>query len=103
MFAVIEMNNFTLSYNVSSHPPSDITWWSSKDGVRYQLITRCLASAQNCETHKGKENITKTSFEIKDIRFPEDRFFYKLNAKNDKGNDSKTFQIQALGKVIDTC
>ena len=103
LFAVDEKEHFTLSYNVSSYPAPNITWWRSKMGEKYELITRCLASSQNCDLvkHGNKENITKTSFTIKDVRFPEDSFFYRLNARNDMGNDSKTFQIQVLGKTND--
>ena len=100
LFAVNENEHLTLSYNVSSYPASNITWWRSKLGKKYELITRCLASSQNCDLVKygNKENITKTSFTIKDVRFPEDSFFYRLNARNIMGNDSKTFQIQVLVK-----
>ena len=100
VFVGKETEKFSLSYNVSSHTACNNTWWRSKDGLKYQLITRCLVHAQRCEkSDKGNENITKTSFEIKDLKFPQDNLFYKLVAANDKGNDSKTFQIQVLGKA----
>jgi hypothetical protein len=102
VFSGKETEDFSLSYNVSSYPVTNIYWWRSKDGVRYQLITRCLVTAQICKKlDKGDENITKTSFQMKDIKFPQDDLFYKLNAINRKGNDSKIFRIQVLGKAND--
>ena len=93
-----EGKGFSLSYAVSSYPASNIKWWRSKDGKEYQLITQCLAS-KKCEVHGGKENITKKSFEIKDLKFPQDNFFYKCDARNDYGNDSETFQLDVYGNV----
>ncbi|CAB4005680.1 vascular endothelial growth factor receptor 2-like, partial [Paramuricea clavata] len=99
VFVRKETENFSLWYNVSSQPACKIAWWRSKDGVKYQLITQCLVDAQRCEKpDKGNLTITKTSFEIKDLKFPQDNLFYKLVAENDKWNDSKTFQIQVLAK-----
>ncbi|CAB3997544.1 vascular endothelial growth factor receptor 2-like [Paramuricea clavata] len=92
-----EGKGFSLSYNVSSYPVSDIKWWRSEDGKEYELITQCLAT-KTCEVHGGKENITKTSFEIDDLRFPQDNFFYKCNASNDYGKDSETFQLEVYVK-----
>ena len=100
VFVREERDNISLFYNVSSHPVSNIYWWKSRDGVNYKLITHCLESDQGCEDHDGKEHITKTLFSIKDVKFPADNnVFYKLNATNTKGNDSKAFQIQVLGKA----
>ena len=103
VFAIKEKEDFTLSYNVSSYPASNITWWRYKRGGKYELITQCLPSSQKCERVKlgNKYNITKTSFGIKDLRFSGNSFFYRLDARNNKGNDSKTFQIQILGKMHD--
>ncbi|CAB3994903.1 Fibroblast growth factor receptor 2 [Paramuricea clavata] len=94
-----EGKGFSLSYHVLSYPDSDITWWRSKDGKEYELITQCLAT-NKCvkKDHGGKENITKTSFEIEDLRFPKDNFFYKCNASNDSGNDSESFQLEVYVK-----
>jgi hypothetical protein len=100
VFVGNETENLLLSYNVSCHPLCKIIWRRSKDGVKYQLITQCLVDAQRCEKpDKGNLNITKISFEIKDLKFPQDNLFYKLVAANDDGNDSKIFQIQVLGKA----
>ena len=94
--------DFLLSYNVSSYPASHIKWWRSKDGIYYELITRCLPT-EKCEKHLGKENISKTSFEIKDLKYPEDNFFYKCNAFNKYGNASKIFQLEVCGSSIILC
>jgi hypothetical protein len=83
---------------VSSYPASDITWWRSKDGKEYELITQCLAS-KKCEDHGGKEFITESSFKIEDLKFPQDNFFYKCNASNDYGKDSETFQLEVYGNL----
>lgn len=100
VFVHKERDDISLFYNVSSHPVSNIYWWKSTDGVNYKLIARCLKSNQRCKDYEGKENITKTLFSIKDVQFPADNnVFYKLNAMNTKGNDSKAFQIQVLGKA----
>ena len=93
-----EAKGFSLSYNVSSYPGSDIKWWRSKDGKEYEFITQCLVP-EKCEDHGGKENITKTSFEIEDLRFPQDNFSYKCNASNDSGNDSETFKLEVYGNL----
>lgn len=95
-----EMENILLVYNVSSYPPSEIDWWKSTDGKNYQLITPCsMNTSKSCKGTPGKESITKTSFLLKDVQYHEDNaVYYKLNASNYKGNDSKTFQIQVLGK-----
>jgi hypothetical protein len=107
VFFVHEKRNLTLSYNVSSYPAAVIEWWRSKNGVNYELITRCLASSQTCETHEVTDiNITRVKFEIKDLRFSDlgsqVYSFYKLNATKLKENDSKIFQIQVLGKPDDS-
>ena len=91
--------DFLLSYNVSSYPASYIKWWKSKDGIYYELITRCSPS-EKCEKHLRKENISKTNFEIKDLKYPEDNFFYKCNAFNKYGNASKTFQVEVYVKPV---
>ena len=83
-----EGKDFSLSYKVPSYPESVIKWWRSKDGIEYELITG-----------RGKENITNTSFEIKDLKFPQDNFFYKCNASNQYGNDSETFQLEVYGNL----
>jgi hypothetical protein len=83
---------------VSSNPASDITWWRSKDGKEYEFITQCLET-KTCKDHGGKENIKNTSFEIEDLRFPQDNFFYKCNASNAYGNDSETFQLDVYGNL----
>ena len=102
MIARRETENILLFYNVSSYPESKMDWWKSTDGTNYELITSCSTkTSQSCEKTQGKENITKTSFLLKDVQYPEDNeIFYKLNASNYKGNDSKTFKIQVLGKEI---
>jgi hypothetical protein len=93
-----EGKGFSVLYDVSANPASDIKWWRSKDGKEYELITKCLAS-KKCEDHGGKENITKKSFEIKDLKFPQDNFFYKCNASNYYGKESETFQFEVYGNL----
>ena len=93
-----EGKRFSLSYKVSSYPASDITWWRSKDGKEYEFITQCLAT-KKCEFHGGKENISESSFEIEDLTFPQDNFFYKCNASNDYGKESETFQLEVYGNL----
>ena len=90
---------FLLSYNMSSYPASHVKWWRSKNGIHYELIAECPPS-EECKTHLGEQNITKTSFEKKDLKFPQDEFFYKCNASNKYGNDSKTFQLEVYGNSI---
>jgi hypothetical protein len=92
-----EGKDFAISYNVS-YATSKITWWRSKSGEAYELITQCLASGK-CDVYRGKENITNTNFKIKNVQFPQDNFFYKCDASNDYGNDSETFQLEVYGNV----
>ena len=83
--------NFSFTYSVTSYPESDIKWWRSKNNRTYELITKS-------ENPPAKETITKTSFEIKNLKYPDDDFFYKCNASNDYGNDSKLFHLEVYGK-----
>ena len=98
-----ETEDISLSYNVSAHPAFDMDWWKSIDGANYELITPCsVKTSQSCKETPGTENITKTSFSLKGVQYPKDNaVFYKLNASNNKGNDSKTFQVQVLGEGND--
>ena len=96
--------NFSLRYNVLSYPASHIKWWRSKDGIHYELIAHCPPS-QMCVKQTSmmkvrKENISKTSFEIRDLKFPDDEFFYKCNASNTYGNDSKIFRLEVYGNLL---
>jgi hypothetical protein len=98
-FQVVQGNDFSLPYNVTSYPAnSDIQWWRSKDGEKYELIAECSPKSEKCKKHSGKENISNTSLEIKDLKFPQDEYFYKINASNKHGNDSKTFELKVYGK-----
>ena len=92
-------NNFLLSYNVSSNPVSHLKWWRSKNGISYELIGQCSPKSCNgrCEQKPGKEYISNTSFEIKDLKYPEDEYVYKCNASNTYGNDSKKFELKIYG------
>ena len=99
--------DFSLLYNVSSYPSSHIKWERSKDGIHYELIAECLPS-QKCVKRTSmmkvrKENISKTSFEIKDLKFPDDEFFYKCVASNNYGKDSNTFQLKVYGNLLICC
>ena len=96
--------NFSLSYTVTSYPDSDIKWWRSRDGMEYVHIASCSPKEVGCE--KSKEindptpDITNSSFEIKNLEFPQDSgYYYKCNASNDRGNDSKGFHFQVYGNV----
>ena len=90
--------DFWLLYNVTSYPDSDIYWWRSRDGKKYDLLTRCFARSKICKKNEGiKENITSTSFEIKNLKFPEDDAYYKCNASNAYGNFSEVFHLQIYG------
>ena len=92
--------DFSRSYNVSSYPASHIKWWRSKDRDRpYELIAECPPSKE-CTKHLGEQNITKTSFEIKDLKFPDDEFLYKCNASNTYGKDSKIFELEVYGNLL---
>ncbi len=97
-FHPMEGEDFSLPYTVLSYPASDIDWQRSKDGKQYELMTRCLA-LQKCGKHVGKENISKTSFEIKDLKYPQDNYVYQLKAVNNYGNDSKTFHLEVYGNL----
>ena len=55
-----------------------------------------------CSDYKGKENISKTSFEIKDLKYPDDNYYYQCNASNDYGDDLKTFRLQVYGNLSET-
>ena len=61
-------------------------------------MTWCLAF-QKCSKHVGKENISKTSFEIKDLKYPQNNYVYQLNAVNNYGSDSKTFRLEVYGNL----
>ena len=98
--------NFSLSYNVTSYPESDINWWRSKDGVIYTHYAS-FTRGKNEKVHKSiickelKEYVTKTKFEINHLKFPEDNNqHFKCNASNDVGNDSKGFHFQVYGNLI---
>ncbi|XP_028411440.1 hemicentin-1-like [Dendronephthya gigantea] len=84
---------FSLSYEVLSYPASDIYWWKSEDGEMWEVIAQCLPLG-SCEVYEANHNITKKSFKIKDLEFPQHNLFYKCNASNAYGNDSKMFQLQ---------
>ena len=91
--------DFSLSYNVTSYPDSDIKWSRSRDGIKYLHIASCSLK-DGCEKSEEnlKENITSTRFEIKNLEFPKDNdYYYKCNASNDYGNDSKVFQLHVYG------
>ena len=92
---------FSLTYNVQSYPASHIKWWRSKKESPYELIAQCLPS-RDCQKIQnfGKEIISKTSFKIEDLKFPGDEFFYKCNASNEYGNDSKEFQLEVYGNFL---
>ena len=107
-------SDFLLSYNVTSYPASLIQWWKSEDGKHYQFITQCPPRQENnesitrcsprlemCDDHPGKQKISNTSFEIKDLKYPEDDLFYMCNASNEYGNDSKVFELKVYGNVVD--
>ena len=85
---------------MSSYPASNIKWWRSKDrDGPYELIAECPPS-EECKKHLGEQNITKTSFEIKDLKYPDHEFFYKCNASNQEGKASKNFLLEVYGKYI---
>ena len=92
-------DNFFLLYNVPSYPVSHVQWWRSKDGVHYESIGKCPPDwcKERCEKKFGKVNISDISFEIKDLKYPEDEYFYKCNASNAYGNDSKEFKLKIYG------
>ena len=91
--------DFSISYDVQSYPPSRIKWWRSKKESPYELIAECPPSG-DCVKIFGKEIISKKSFEIKKLKFPDDEFFYKCNASNKYGNDSKEFQLEVYGNFL---
>lgn len=96
--------NFSLSYNVTSYPDSDIYWWKSKDGINYQHFAS-FTTRGNEEIHKSvickelKEYVTKTRFEINHLKFPEDNQYFKCNASNDFGNHTQIFRLQVYGNL----
>ena len=102
-FHPLEGEDFSLSYNVTSYPDSDIEWSRSRDGVKYENIATCSLKGgcnKNKEINDLKEDITNTSFEIKDLKFPQDNgYYYKCNASNGYGDDSKVFQLQVYGNA----
>ena len=103
MFPVHQGEDFSYPYNVSSYPKSDIEWLRSKNGMKYELIARCSREFQSCENYGNNKNIniTRTSFGLKNLKFPQDDpIYYKCNASNELGNDSITFKIQVYGKMI---
>ena len=90
--------DFWLLYNVTSYPDSDIDWWKSKDGVKYDFLTSCPAKGERCKkSEEIIENITTTRFEIKNVEFPQDNNYYKCNASNGYGNYSRVFYLQVYG------
>ena len=90
--------DFLLSYNVQSYPASNIKWWRSKDrDGPYKLIAECPPTKE-CKKHLGEQTITKTSFEIKDLKYPDHQFFYKCNASNQVGKASKRFRLEVYAK-----
>ena len=95
--------DFSLSYNVTSYPDSDIEWSRSRDGVKYVNIAKCSLKGgcnKNKEINDLKEDIASTSFEIKNLEFPQDNgYYYKCNASNEYGSDSKVFQLQVYGNA----
>ena len=100
-FHVNEGQDFSLLYNVTSYPDSKkIIWSRSRDGLKYVRIGGC--SEDGCESTVSvrKIHITHTSFEIKNLQFPEDNdFYYNCNASNGYGNDSKVFRLLVYGNA----
>ena len=97
--------NFSLSYNVTSYPESDIYWWRSEDGMNYQHHAS-FTSGENEKIHKSiickelKGYVTKTRFEVNHLKFPEDTDqYFKCNASNHIGSDSKKFLLQVYGNL----
>lgn len=99
-------HEFSLSYNVTSKPDSNIEWWRSKDGVEYQRYASFAAGKYDEKyemiscNNKIKGYVTRTRFKIDNLRFPGDNFYYKCNASSNYGSDSKVFQLQIYGNVI---
>ena len=94
--------DFSLSYNVRSYPDSDIKWSRSNNGVKYVHIATCSPKdgcKKNEEITGLKEDITNTSFEIENLKFPQDNGYYQCNASNGYGDDSKVFQLQVYGNA----
>ena len=101
-FHLLVGGDFSLSYNVTSYPVSRIEWSRSRDGVKYVNIVTCSAQKEGCKKSENdlKEDITNTSFEIKNLEFPQDNgYYYKCNASNEYGSDSKVFQLQVYGNA----
>ncbi|XP_028411444.1 fibroblast growth factor receptor 3-like [Dendronephthya gigantea] len=92
VFREEEGKPFLLLYNVSSYPPSDISWWKSRDKITWENMVKC-SSAGICEGHETNTNITTNSFKMEDLEFPKHNLFYKCNASNMYGSDSKSFQL----------
>lgn len=61
-------------------------------------MAKC-SSSRSCETNEKNINITKNRFKIENLQFPLHNLFYKCNASNYYGNDSKTFQLQVYGNL----
>ena len=94
--------DFSLSYNFTAYPDTNIEWWRSRSGTKYVHIASCSTKGVvGCKKSDEdlKEDITSTRFEIKNLRFPKDHgYYYKCNASNKYGNDSKVFRLHVYGK-----
>ena len=94
--------DFSLSYNFTAYPDSNIEWWRSRDGIKYVHIASCFPKeVVGCKKSNEdlKEDITSTRFEIRNLKFPQDNgYYYKCNASNEYGNDSKVFRLHVYGK-----
>ena len=96
--------DFSLSYNFTAYPDSNIEWWRSRNGTKYVHIASCSTKeVVACDEVKSdedlKEDITRTRFDIKNLKFPkDDGYYYKCNASNEYGNDSKVFQLHVYGE-----
>ena len=94
--------DFSLSYNFTAYPETNIEWWRLRDGIKYVHMASCPTKGVvgcNKSDEVLKEDITSTRFEIKNLRFPEDHgYYYKSNASNEYGSDSKVFRLHVYGK-----
>ncbi len=101
-YYIMEGKDFSLPYNVIYYPDLNLEWRRSKDDTEYELIYNCshkLTATQICKDHEGKENISKTSFEVKGLKYPQDNYYYQCYASNKHGNDSTTFRLQVYGNL----
>ena len=95
-YYIMEGKDFSLLYNVTYYPDLNLKWWRSKDDKKYELIYGC-SKTQICQNHDG--NISRTSFEIKKLKYPQDNYYYQCYASNKYGNHSKTFRLQVYGNL----